>query len=539
MKKGWTYADIIDLEHIFMLDSAELEMSQEDKAKRDRDIYVDLKKEGNIYDGSQDKDLVLNWARRRIEILYKDKNPGRRALEVWKSFLYFMVFSGFVAGASCVSAALYYKGEAPVNIAIFFSVTVLPHWFFMLILGGRFIWNHFSKNEANFSLPLIYRLTSKFISSFYILTSDKDNKSLNYGMSWIVKIFKLYSSAFFWPLFIIIQVFGLSTAIGSISVALIRIAFTDLAFGWQSTFQKAQLFISEAVFFLSIPWKFFLPEGVGFPGPESIAGSRIILKDGAEGLLTHDLASWWPFLCLCIIFYAVLPRLILLLSGVWMARRQLSMLKFSHAECSHLLLRMRSPILDSSAEKNSPPLFLEKTDKEKTGVFERYSHHENTTNSVFSDRTSETYTSDESSAIRSVVVVSADFFDLAGGDSAITDSVIKLTGINVCEVLTYEPEPESEKVVISKLRSILEINSNISVVFIMESWQPPIIETIDFISLTRSISGKERNIMILLTGKPMPSNAFTHPSEIDMSIWKTFLNKLSDPYLLIMGFGAA
>lgn len=550
MNNGWTYKDIIDLEYAFLLDSRNSDLGPEDKEKRDRGIFIGLKDKGIVHDSSSDSSLVLEWTRAITSSYGFRKTPGTALLIIWKYFLIVMALTGFVAGASAVSAVLYYKGEAPVNVAIFLAITVLPHWVFLFILGVRYFFSLFSAEENLKCYPLLYLFISRAIS--WLTLGQGSNFRKNGGdlfdsfESWVIKLLKVYASAFFWPILVLAQVFGLGVGIASLFVTFIKIAFTDLAFGWQSTLVTAPEKIHSLASFLALPWKWIFHEGSGFPDLASVEGSRIILKDGILSLSTPDLASWWPFLCLCIVFYAVIPRLFLLVSGLWIANKKPDTLAFSHADCAHLVFRMRSPIFDTrSVEKSfddDEPRAFDRIIEKKNGPVQKNVQEcalEIAKKPVVepvseSDSFSAPYCNSSSNI--SVAMVSGDFMDL-GGEENIIHEIARVTGHKVSGVITYDPEPDSEEKALEQLEEIISQLSSFSVSLIMEAWQPPIIETMDFVKMTRAVSGREKMMNIILTGKPNSSSCFTRPTDTDRIIWNAFIGKLADPYILLTEFG--
>lgn len=528
MKNKWTYRDIIDLEYLLFTDSSGNSLSLDDKARRDRDAYSGLMEKGLISASSSDRDLLLAWTRKMAES-DSGKMPGTAAMAVWRYLLAAMAFGGVLTGLSIVSAVLYYNGREPVNVAAFLGVTVLPHWIFLLLLGLRSLICFFTEKREGRHYPFLYsgirKISEIFLKSgLYAIGQGGESLSL-----WLMKISKVYSSAFFWPILILAQVFGLFTALSSLAFTLMRVAFTDLAFGWQSTLDTAPGKIHAIAALMSSPWSWFLGEGLGFPDSASVAGSRMVLKEGMMSLSTPDLASWWPFLCLCIFFYAFIPRLILLGAGLIKAGRYPGIADLCHAECAHLVLRMRSPLFDTRAdEKNgcdkieipendpgsSPPIVYTEEPVAPAEPVEAVASNEHF----------------------GIVLVSADFMDLAGED-AIISGVSMFSGKTVSGVICYEPEPFFEKKAIEKLKAMLSGRDSFSVCLIMEAWQPPILEIMDFVKMVRSAAGKKTIISIMLAGKPRSESVFTKPSETDRSIWSSSVARLLDPYILITEFG--
>ncbi len=135
-----------------------------------------------------------------------------------------------------------------------------------------------------------------------------------------------------------------------------------------------------------------------------------------------------------------------------------------------------------------------------------------------------------------IVLVSADFMDLAGEDAIIRE-VSVLSGKSVSGVICYDPEPFFEKKAMEKFGAMLSGKASFSVCLIMEAWQPPILEIMDFVKMVRSAAGKKTIISIMLAGKPGTESVFTKPSETDRSIWASSVARLLDPYILITEFG--
>jgi hypothetical protein len=70
-----------------------------------------------------------------------------------------------------------------------------------------------------------------------------------------------------------------------------------------------------------------------------------------------------------------------------------------------------------------------------------------------------------------------------------------------------------------------------AIVLLLEAWQPPIKEMLDFIKAMREKIGQRRALTVLLLGKPTPKTIFTPASEVDWEIWRLKLTALGDPWL--------
>ncbi len=175
---------------------------------------------------------------------------------------------------------------------------------------------------------------------------EKGIATIEYTASLIRMRNREYRLVFFWPFFLLSSFFSAAFSAGALGGTLFRVAVSDMAFGWQSTLVTASGRIHGALSIISLPWSWFVPKSLAHPSLEQIEGSRILLKEGIATLATEDLVSWWPFLCLGIFFYAVLPRLVLMLLGFLAQRRAVGQFDFERPRFKKLLVRMQSPIMD-------------------------------------------------------------------------------------------------------------------------------------------------------------------------------------------------
>lgn len=510
MEKRWKYSDIINLEYFFLMDRKN--SSPEEARRRDRQIFLDLQtaRKNGI---KSDRQLILEWTETMAK---RGQVPGNRISEIWKYLLYILAAAGFATGISAVSAVLYYRGNEPVNVAFFLVATVLAHWIFFLVLASRGLAGLISgkRNQSSYS-PLYSFIMKVFVFFAEIALKAKKNRTgyeISDLKSFTGKFSAVYGNIFFWPVFVSAQIFGFSAAISSLAVTLARVAFTDLAFGWQSTINAAPERIHDLAGLAASPWKWFIPEGTGFPDASSIAGSRIILKDGILGLSTPDLASWWPFLCLCIIFYAVIPRFLMLVSGMVISSWIPEKFEFNHADCVHLLFRMRTPVFDSR------PIITNED-------FQTATEHEPAP--VIHKRTG-------LKDARAALLVSTDILCLADAEK-ISAEILKSSGNRIDFTVSYSPGTLSEKKAMDELDEKINKAEKFTVCIFMEAWQPPILETTDFIKMIRNRIGADNIINIILTGRPMAGSMLTPPNRTDMTVWNSFINRLADPYILVTG----
>jgi hypothetical protein len=266
--------------------------------------------------------------------------------------------------------------------------------------------------------------------------------------------------------------------------------------------------VYKLVRILALPWSWLAPQGVGFPTLAQVENSRIILKEGIAHLTTPDLVSWWPFLCLGIVFYGILPRLALCLV-TWMSRRiALKRLDFSHAACDSLVRRMQTPLLETtpqSREEEKDEAAIPENSYEKTEFFKTEPNlGVALLNEELTDRTPRP----------DIVRAGEEYFSMSIG-----------------EILEIGGRLDQDQEVLEHLKGMDWEGKQSGVLFIQEAWQPPILEILAFLRQLRMNLPEKGKIAVLLIGKPTPETVFTPPGKIDRKVWEEQLQALGDPYL--------
>ena len=358
----WTLSDIVDLEYFLEQDQAQ---GEEVLKKRDRQFYLDKIRwdldESASHDlvppgdGSLARQAILKWLelRRNSEKEHKQEPllPGALYKETATFLTWLFLFGGLFFGITVVASFFSYAGARPLNISYYLTLSLLGQ---LILLGVSVAGLMFARTGGvSAPMPLLQRFLALCMHKTMETLKQKSQAHISrdhqYAMAGALGLIRakhrIYGSLFFWPLFILAQVFALGFNGGVIGMTLARVFFSDTAFGWQSTLQVGPELVHGLVSVVALPWSWLFPQGIACPTLAQIAGSRMILKDGIYHLTTGDLISWWPFLCLCVLFYGLLPRLVLMGGGQWMKNRCLGSLAFNHASCQRLVARMTTPVV--------------------------------------------------------------------------------------------------------------------------------------------------------------------------------------------------
>jgi len=100
------------------------------------------------------------------------------------------------------------------------------------------------------------------------------------------------------------------------------LAFRDLSFGWQTTFQWTPNAVTSVLEALALPWASWWPEAV--PSQDWVLQTRFVRLSSQEMGTDAAMAfgQWWPFIVAFMLFYSLLPRCVLWLIAHWLLKTQ-------------------------------------------------------------------------------------------------------------------------------------------------------------------------------------------------------------------------
>lgn len=527
MKNIWQIHDLIDLEY-FLGKKFREPVENNDKESRnfDRTAYLsfpdhDRQSDNSIYR----KRLIRHWLEKRREQEKISGNtkgvlPGDAFLDAMGIIRLLTLCIALVCGAGLTWSLLSYQGKEPVNVFTCLWVLVAPQ---VLLLFLLVISSSLHKIRILKSFKMLYPMvttivlgTLRKVGHFAEKRTDTDMANrIRETYALLGKTKTVYGSVFFWPIFILSQLFGIFFNLGVLGAMFIKVAITDLAFGWQTTLRVAPESVLYFVEFLALPWSWLFSPPVAHPTLSQIAGSQMILKDGIFHLATGDLVAWWPFIFLAVIFYAFIPRLILFGAGCYLKQRAIESIDFNHAECDRLLIRMKTPEIETVSQ----PYHGVDSD-EKMGE---------------SDHTPVEFS--ESPLTPAVVLVPEEIFEQfsnARNDNNLFDGL----GIRPIRVIPAEMDTTRDiSQLIQTLAELKDQNISYRILIVQEAWQPPIKESIIWIKSLKAAVNKNAGMVIGLLGKPGRDTFFAPPSDMDKLIWKQAINSLGDPYIRVESFG--
>lgn len=521
MKTRWHRKDLIDLEYFLHIDADDATQTRRlDIDARDRDIFLKyIQPRLSETKPYPQRFIIKSWLDRRRE-MEKDMTgaktilPGEVLAESYRLMGYGLFILGGLSGIALAFSLLTYTGTAPLNISVYLGTTVFVQILLLLFMAGllliRLIRPRLFYTSVIYSVlnRLIIALAGKLKQRIMTSISGARREGLSAILGLVRGKKQIYGSLFYWPIFISAQLFGIGFNLGILGTTLLRVLGTDMAFGWQSTVQVSEKVVHGIVKWLAVPWSWFVPPELALPTLAQIEGSRLVLKDGIYDLATPDLVAWWPFLCFAVLFYGLLPRIVLFLFGQMTQKYLLDKIELTHGACDQLVDRMITPRVRFGTPGKSRPKATIATVSDEPPV------------EVDNRRKDKKF----------IVLIPDDIFEACSNED-LEITIGQTLGGQVVEIIRIGDADSDEAIVPDRLIPAGPENGWTHILILHEAWQPPIMEDIAFIRVLRHHLGNRTPILVGLIGKPKPETIFTRVTPINWRTWKERLTTLGDPYL--------
>jgi hypothetical protein len=430
------------------------------------------------------------------------QRAGHHAVQLYHTLCVILLFAGLVTGWGLARAVLYYTGNAPINIVNAVGLLVLPQILLLLFWLLAAIPHRiplFTALQSAFRFLNPGRLARHLSRLFPV----RSRQSLS--VVWEAEYATALAPATRWLFSFWSQLFALCFNIGVLLAAFYTISFSDLAFAWSTTLNIDTATFHRMLGILSWPWHAVFPNAV--PSSELVEISRYYrLDDGSlgNGAATVDLAAqlgqWWPFLVTAIVCYGLCPRLLTLFISWSRFRHHLVHALPRLPGSPELLARMNSPLISTSAPKPETALELEEEGDREVSESTSY-------------------------GLKCAVIDWAG----TGADPERTEKQMQRIGIS-----------SQGRLIAGGTRSTDQDNATITslchnkpdgIAVIVKSWEPPLLEFVDFIHAIRERCTQRRPIIILLWGGQ------GGVSRQDIETWQLTLHQLKDPDLHIEALG--
>jgi hypothetical protein len=430
--------------------------------------------------------------------------PSRRLDQVLLICRWALACLGALAGISLVRGLLLYSGSDPVNVSVFFLLTIFPQALLCLVSAALLAF----RGRAGLRIPLRPVFELALLRPGQFSGQSGFVRALLLGRGLPARLLA-------WDCVRALHLGGLCVAAGSLGAFLTSVAVTDLAFGWQSTLRVGAEGMRALVSLLALPWSWLPPQWGLVPNLAQIEGSRIVLKDGIAALASADLAAWWPFLAMCLLLYALLPRLVLVsLAHLCLRRLEGGV----HPDLARIADRMRTPLVGvgEAGEPAHAPLPVETTRGGREG-------HPAETGGA--------------SALAGCVLLLPP--ELAGRvrEEALSGLTLRVFGYPPTRVVPVELEEAEIGRVLDECSDLSWAGGYQRFAVLVEAWQPPIHESLRALKRLGEEGGAPRSLALILAGRPAAGNWLTSPAQAEREAWTEALERLRP--LRIDIFGAA
>jgi hypothetical protein len=488
-------SDLIDLTAALKSDSS---MDLDVRKLRDREIGQALLQHRNSpaqqLRGWLDRVRIQGWTR-----------EGQAGAQLYRVLCVLLAIAGLAAGWGLARAALYYTGDRPINVLNVLGVLVVPQMLLLLV------W-------LLAALPRAVPLFSSLQSAARFLSPGRLARRLagwfpahsRQGLEviWDPGKVIVMAPAARWLFSFWSQLFAVWFNLGVLAALFYLISFSDLAFAWSTTLSLDNAVFHRALLALSWPWHGLFPDAV--PGAELVAVSRYYrLEEGsltAAPALAAQLGGWWPFLVAAIVCYGLLPRLLTLLFSWQRFRHHLGKALSRMPGAPELLARMNSPLVSTAARQPE------------------------TTAQGFpaADRSSPAPTIPTIPTLPCTVV---DWSGSVGGmdERQALEPRLRAMGIEPLAFVAAGGActTQQDEATVGALCGA----TGAGVAVITKSWEPPLLEFVDFIRDVRARCGRGRAIIVLLRG------GGDGVAERDREIWRATLRQLKDANLHVEAIG--
>lgn len=342
----WSLAEALDFE-AFVSEDKDTGDTEELK-RRDARLWIEqIAPELGPEEKGEPKLVFLLWTRaRRTE----GTTLGLWLEHGWRILCGCGFVGGLVMAFVVAWGALYYTGGHPVNIAVFLGVTVGIQW--LLLCSAMLVTLVTGMRAA--SERLLFRWSENFglwLASVTEHLPVQKRMKLRAKFTALRKLAGRNLELLRWPPWMALQVFGMAWNVGVLAALLIRVSFTEIAFGWESTLAQSQAGVHRLAQGFAVFWTWFVPGAC--PTLEQVEKSQFHYPLGIDALDRAATSSWWHWLVGVILIYGLLPRAALLFWFLSRLRSSLQSVTFDEPRHHEAWRRIKSafPTEASTHEK--------------------------------------------------------------------------------------------------------------------------------------------------------------------------------------------
>ena len=412
---------------------------------------------------------------------------GQRVLQVRRNLSWLLLGIGLLVGVGVSSLALTFEGEYPINLLALLGVLLLlPLLLLLLTLMFCFL--------QAFGLNAIALLPHWMSPGRWTLDLFERYVGLqfsgNYGQG------DARSRLGFWQVVVFSQWFGVGFYVGSVLALAVLVSVSDLAFGWSTTLAVEPTSIYSLFNAVAVPWASFWPAAA--PDAELVEASRIFRLAAPSGVeQVARLGIWWKYVFMSLLVWGLMPRLSLLLLGSWRFHRATRTYLLEHSEVTALIDRLVSPLIDLGEHQ-------EQADRSE----------------LFPEVDVQEFKRPEGGQ----VALAFDDAYILVWNGAVPESALRSDDVGWLSALSTNEAMDNT------LRQVPGPYQK--VVVLTKSWEPPLLEFLDFLAALRKQVNKTCSIAVVPVGlEAAPANAE------DIAVWARTVAGLKDARTYVMSYG--
>ncbi|MCP4669966.1 MAG: DUF2868 domain-containing protein, partial [Desulfobacula sp.] len=217
--------------------------------------------------------------------------------------------------------------------------------------------------------------------------------------------------------------------------------------------------------------------------------------------------------CFGILFYALIPRGLLIVAASFFQHQALKNFNFSNPKFRQVIIRMKAPVVDVDTQETNRDQDIKKdpaNDELKTDVFTPRKN----------------MVSGNALLLLSKKVYSEKII------SNIVQGIEQHLFFNIKEIIGINYDFDDDAKAPARIRG----NDADQVILVQEMWQPPIREQLYYITRLKAQIPKGIPLYILLTGDADQDDLGVDKSDINFKVWEKSVFKLGEPGISVMGF---
>lgn len=501
--------ELIDAELQFAADRAASGAARRQLMRRDAQIAEQMDR-GVTESGGQN---LRGCDARRVRFWLGQITPGRREtlgrqvdhhLEMAGVIT---VLVGLLIGAGLVWGWLAAESGRPVNVIHLWAATVGVQTLLLvllLVIALPAAWLSNVPGAAGVGLILrsIGSLVPWLATRAAARLSPGRRQALEQGLGEMRRLESIYGRARLLITLRLTQMFAVAFNLGAIASLVAAVYVTDPAFGWRSRMLAPGEVhaISHAI---ATPWSWAFAEAAPSRDEVELTQYTLLEQRFTEQPMAHDSpqwGAWWPFLLASLVGYGLLPRVVLLATVTWRLRAARRRIMRDHPDFQRLCQRLLNPTVQTQSDEAERPGARPSADE---------------------DRISQPLPAGDAPC---------HLLLWAGVDDSHAAQLPGGGGGGVADVHHVGQLDAAHDA--SALQAVQ--GDEAPVVLIVQAWEPPVGDYVDFLQRLRAAAGPQRPITVMLfnqlDGEPAP------PDVQDLRQWRSRLAVLGDAWLSVQPF---